>query len=111
MMLAVRRICSCYWVCQCHTSTSTCSHWRHHNHQGNTKKKGESQVPFIRLTVVMEIMTMANNEIKAFLFLFKRVMCKNTFTYRKLEELNSESGLSELKAGWINKVKVAIFTF
>jgi len=35
----------------------------------------------------------------------KRVICKNTFLYRKLEKLNSESSLSELKAGWINKVK------
>jgi len=51
---------------------------------------------------------MANNEIEAFPFLFKqdkRVICKNTFLYRKLEKLNSESSLSELKAGWINKVK------
>jgi len=49
---------------------------------------------------------MANNEIEAFPFLFKqgkRVMCKNTFLYRKLEKLNSESSLIELKAGWINK--------
>ena len=68
-------------------------------------------MPFIRLTVVTEIMTMANNEIEAFPFLFRRAMGKNTFTYRKLEELNSESSLSELKAGWINKVKVVIFTF
>ena len=71
-------------------------------------------MPFILLAVVMEITTMANNEIEAFPFLFKPgkcVICKKTFLYQKLEKLNSESSLSELKAGWINKVKIVIFTF
>jgi len=57
------------------------------NHQGNTKKKGESQVPFIRLTVVMEIMTMANNEIEAFPFLFKRALCKTRSLTRNWKSL------------------------